>query len=144
MCYDPNIKCKEDEFWCTRKAECVKKITDCYKSHQVLGKTISRRNLDEDGDNGCPADKPNSCYDGTCVENPMLCPTPKPCKIMEVRCGDGKCHPVREDDNSVCEGVENITCASGKQPCEDGLCHKVCPPHDGCPLNQVLCPNGKW
>ena len=110
FCFDPSVKCKKDQFWCTRKAECVSLITECFNEGEAEGTTPKRRNLQEwDTENGCPTTAPYSCYDGTCVTNRKLCPILKSCSILEVRCDDGKCHSVDKYCNESLNKIDWIS-----------------------------------
>jgi hypothetical protein len=139
-------ECKEGEFFCSFKAKCLKKKSDCIGVESIRGeKTSTNRILQIDTvieiENNCLNDSPYSCFDGTCRSKKEDCPIPNSCLPGEIKCPDSKCV---KDKNKCNSETDKFECLEGFKKCNDGICRKNCHEFNGCPPeNPYQCFNGR-
>jgi len=143
-CQDSFYKqeCKEGEFYCFFKGECVKNKSDCIGKELVMGyKTGTTRLLQLNMiENNCNYETPFSCFDGSCRKNKNDCPLQNACLSNEFKCSDGTC----SKNPMNCKEKLEVKCLENLKKCNDGLCRIECPEFNGCNLNNPYqCSNGR-
>ena len=138
------VQCSNEKPYLCSNQECVVRPSDCVSSavksgtHARILQGASNLIIDQ----GCDANNPKLCSDGSCKGSYSDCDLINGCfeVLYPYRCQSGECTANIED----CTQDKSLaSCSNNTSRCVDGICRVQCPDYDGCSLVSPLqCPNG--